>query len=285
MSPLALGLLLGSAFVHAGWNLAAKRANGGVPFVWLFSALGAAITAPLVVWTVAADRPTIGTEGLVFMAGTIVLHGAYFIALQTGYRHGDLSVVYPLARGAGPMLTVVAAVVVFGERPPPLALAGAALIGACVFLIAGGLGATRAAGGRAVVYGLLTGLLIASYTLWDAHAVSALAIPPLLYMWVEVAGMAVLLLPVALRQRAEVARLWRTRRPEALAVAVGSQLAYLMVLTAMVFTPVTAVAPVRELSILIAAVIGARLLREGHARRRLIAAGGMVAGVIAIAIS
>lgn len=285
MSPLALGLLLASAFVHAGWNVAAKRANGGVPFVWLFSALGAVVYAPLVPWTVATTRPAIGREELVFMAGTIVLHGAYFIALQTGYRHGDLSVVYPLARGAGPMLTVIAAVVVFGERPPPLALAGAALIGGCVFLIAGGVGAARVAGGRAVAYGLLTGTLIAAYTLWDAHAVSALAIPPVLYAWVEMAGMSVLLSPAGLRHRAQVATLWRTRRPETLAVAIGSPLAYLLVLTAMVFTPVTAVAPVRELSILIAAVIGARLLREGHTRRRLIAASGMVAGVIAIAVS
>lgn len=285
MSPLALGLLLASAFVHAGWNLAAKRANGGVPFVWLFSALGALVYAPLVLWTAIATRPTIGGPELVFMAGTVVLHGAYFVTLQTGYRHGDLSVIYPLARGAGPMLTVVAAVVVFGERPPPLALAGAAVIGACVFLIAGGLDAARAAGGRAVGYGLLTGTLIASYTLWDAHAVSELAIPPVLYAWVELAGMSVLLLPAGLRRRAQVATLWRTRRPETLAVAIGSPLAYLLVLTAMVFTPITAVAPVRELSILIAAVIGTRLLHEGHARRRLLAASGMVAGVIAIALS
>lgn len=285
MSPLALGLLLASAFIHAGWNLAAKRAGGGVAFVWLFSALGAAIYAPLVAWIVATERPTIGRPELLFMAGTIVLHGAYFLALQTGYRHGDLSVVYPLARGAGPMLTVIAAVAIFGERPPPLALAGAALIGGCVFLIAGGLDAARMAGTSAVAYGLLTGALIASYTLWDAHAVSALAIPPVLYAWIEMAGMAVLMLPLALRQRPELARLWRTRRLETFAVAVGAPLAYLLVLTAMVFTPVTAVAPVRELSILIAAVIGARLLHEGHARRRLLAASGMVAGVIAIAIS
>ncbi len=285
MSPLALGLVLASAFIHAGWNLAAKRANGGVPFVWLFSVVGAVAWAPLVLWSVIANLPSLGREELVFLGGTILLHGAYFVALQTGYRHGDLSVVYPLARGAGPMLTVVAAVVVFGERPPPLALAGAATIGACVFLIAGGADAARAAGGRAVAYGLLTGLLIASYTLWDAHAVSALAIPPLLYAWVEMAGMSILLLPAALGNRAQVATLWRTRKPEAFAVGIGSQLAYLLVLTAMVFTPVTAVAPVRELSILIAAVIGARLLHEGHARRRLLAASGMVVGVIAIAIS
>lgn len=171
MSPLALGLLLASAFVHAGWNLAAKQAGGGAAFVWLFSALGAAIYAPAALASFLVARPRIGPVELGFMGGTVVLHGAYFLALQRGYRHGDLSVVYPLARGAGPMLTVLAAVAVFGARPAPLALAGAALIGVCVFFIAGGLGAARTAGGRAVAFGLATGATIAAYTLWDAHAV------------------------------------------------------------------------------------------------------------------
>lgn len=107
----------------------------------------------------------------------------------------------------------------------------------------------------------------------------------MLYLWSEVAGASLLLLPLAARQRPEIARLWRERRRETLAVAVGSPLAYLLVLTALAFTPVTAVAPVREISILIAAFLGARLLHEGHARRRLLAAGGMVAGVVAIAVS
>jgi drug/metabolite transporter (DMT)-like permease len=285
MSALALSLLLLSAFVHAGWNLAAKQAGGGAAFVWLFSVLGAALCAPVAVGSVVVGRPTFGPVEWVFMAGTVALHGAYFLMLQQGYRHGDLSVVYPLARGAGPMLTVVAAVFLLGERPPPLALAGATLIGVCVFLIAGGFDAARRAGGAAVAYGLLTGTLIAGYTIWDAHAMANLAIPPVLYMWVELAGMSMLLLPWVLRDRPAVVRLWKSRRPQAFAVAVGAPLAYGLVLVAMIATPVTAVAPVRELSILIAAILGARLLGEGDARRRLLAAAGMVAGVVAIAVS
>lgn len=285
MSPLALGLLLASAFVHAGWNLAAKRAGGGAAFVWLFSALGVAVLAPFALAAMLVARPPLGWVEAGLIAGTSVLHAAYFLALQRGYRHGDLSVVYPLARGAGPLLSVLGAVVLLGERPGPLALAGALLIAAAVVLLAGGADAARRAGAAAVGFGLLTGLTIAAYTLWDRQAVAVAAIPPAFYLWGEAVGMTLLLAPFAAQQTAEIARLWRHRRPEVLAVALGSPLAYGLVLTALVSTPVTAVAPIRELSILVAAILGARLLGEGDARRRLLAAAGMVAGVAAIAIS
>ena len=101
--------------------------------------------------------------------------------LQQGYRIGDLSLVYPLARGTGPMLLTTAAILVFGERPGPLALAGAAMIGVGTFVLAcGGGGLRQAHARRAVVFALLTGAIIASYTLWDKRAVSNLGIPPLL---------------------------------------------------------------------------------------------------------
>ena len=125
MSTFALGLILISAVAHATWNLYAKRASGGPAFVWLFDVASTLLYAPLALIVVLRPHAPITLLGFGFIAGSAVLHLAYFLMLQQGYRIGDLSLVYPLARGTGPMLSTTAAILVFGERPGPLALAGA----------------------------------------------------------------------------------------------------------------------------------------------------------------
>lgn len=282
MTVFALALVLVSALAHATWNLFAKRAGGGAPFVWLFDSLATLLYAPLALGVILLQRPRVGPEGLLFIAGSAGLHLAYFLLLQRGYRTGDLSLVYPLARGTGPMLSTAAAIAFFGERPTPLALAGALLIGASVFALVSGPG-LLGGGGWAASYGLLTGVVIAAYTLWDKHAVSVLLIPPLLLNWSLGLGRTLLLTPLALRAWEEVRREWRAHRREALVVAVLSPLSYILVLTALVFTPVSYVAPAREVSILVGTLMGTRLLSEGEGSRRLLAAGAMVLGVVALA--
>lgn len=283
MTVFALAIILISALAHATWNLYAKRSGGGAVFVWLFDSLSTVIYAPLAIGVVLLDRPRLGLTGLGFMVGSAVLHLAYFLLLQRGYRTGDLSLVYPLARGTGPMLSTAAAIAFFGERPTPLAIAGAVAIGVGVFVLVSGPGLLRRAG-WAAGYGLLTGLVIAAYTLWDKHAVSTLLIPPLLLNWGVGFGRTLLLTPFALRAWDKVRLEWRTRRREALVVAVLSPLSYILVLTALVFTPVSYVAPAREISILAGTLLGTRLLAEGQGTRRLLAAGAMVAGVVALAL-
>ncbi|MGN6809666.1 MAG: EamA family transporter [Thermomicrobiales bacterium] len=285
MSAFALVLILASAVAHATWNLFAKRASGGATFVWLVDALAMVIYAPFTLVIVLRGGLAFGWVAFGFIAGSAALHLAYFLLLQQGYRLGDLSLVYPLARGTGPMLATIVAIALFGERPTPLALAGAVLIVGGVFVLTGGGGGW---GGRharkAVGFALLTGVVIASCTLWDKRAVSALAIPPLVLNWALGVVRCALLTPVVLRQPAKVRAEWRAHRREALVVAVLSPLAYILVLTALVFTPVSYVAPAREIGILIGVIFGARLLAEGYARRRLLAAGAMVLGIAALAL-
>lgn len=285
MTALALTLVLASAISHATWNLFAKRTGGGPAFVWLFDALAALLYAPLTIALIVRQGTPLGPAALFFIAGSAVLHLAYFLLLQQGYRVGDLSLVYPLARGTGPMLSTLAAMALFGERPTPLALAGAASIGVGVFVLTGGGGGRRDARARtAVIYALLTGAVIASYTLWDKRAVSTLAIPPLVLNWSLGLGRLLLLAPYALRHSGQIGEEWQTHRREALVVAVLSPLSYILVLTALVFTPVSYVAPAREIGILIGVVLGTRFLAEGHAARRLLAAAAMVLGVVALAV-
>ncbi len=286
MTLLALSLVLSSAVLHATWNLFAKRAGGGAAFVWLFNALSAVLYAPFALGAVLIQRPHIGAVEVAFMASSTVLHTVYFLTLQRGYRVGDLSLVYPIARGTGPALSTTAAILLFGERPTPLAIFGALLVAVSVFALTGGgrHSADPARRRTAIIYGLITGVLIASYTLWDKRAVSVLLIPPLLFDWTNTIGRTALLTPHALRHRDAIRTEWREHRREVFVVAIFSPLAYILVLSALVFTPVSYIAPAREISILIGTIMGARLLSEGDSRRRVVAAGGMVLGVIALAL-
>ena len=171
----------------------------------------------------------------------------------------------------------------FGERPSLLVFIGIGLITAGVFVLTSESGSLSTGLGAGVVYGLLTGVFIAVYTIWDKQAVSAL-IPPLLQSWATILVTTLLLTPIAMSRSKEARALWRAHKPEVLGVAVLSPLSYILVLTALVFTPVSYVAPAREISILIGAAMGARLLSEGDSTRRLIAAGAMVVGIIALAL-
>jgi len=286
MTLFALALVLLSALFHATWNLFAKRSGGGVPFVWLFDALSVLLYAPVAGVVLATTPVHLGGLQWLVILGSAALHLAYFLALQAGYRAGDLSLVYPLARGTGPLLSTVAAVVLLGERPTPLALTGVGLIVLGVFVLTGGTGLFRAGGSarHALRFGLLTGSFIAAYTLFDKLAVSVLLIHPLLFNWLGNAGRALLLTPWALARWREVQGEWRRHPLAVLVVALLSPLAYILVLTALVFTPVSYVAPAREVSILVGALFGARLLAEGEARRRLGAALIMVLGVVMLAL-
>ena len=243
------------------------------------------IYAPLALGVALVQRVHLGPAALLFMAGSALLHIAYFLLLQRGYRTGDLSLVYPLARGTGPMLSTIAAIALFGERPSDVALVGVLIVVVSVFVLAGG--EHRLGGGRsrgAAGYGLLCGAVISAYTLWDKHAVAVLLVPPLVLDWGNNLARVALLAPVAYRRREEVRRHWRTYCREALGVAILGPLSYILVLTALAFTPVSYVAPVREMSILVGKAMGAHLLGEGNAPRRLAAAGGIVLGVKALAV-
>ncbi|HVB65877.1 MAG TPA: DMT family transporter [Nitrolancea sp.] len=285
MSSLALALVLSAACLHATWNLLVKRVAGGPEFIWLFGTLSTLIYAPVVAFVLIYDRPYIGPIELLFIVGSGIIHIGYFLILQQGYRVGDLSLVYPLARGTGPTLATIGAIIILGERPSLLGLVGAVIVIASVFIFTGGPTALRKSGNHpAIFFGLLTGIFIATYTLWDKHAVSTLMIPPLIQDIGSSAIRSSFLAPIAIRRPAIVRALWSKYRWETLGVAILSPLAYMLVLTAMSFTPVSYVSPAREVSILIGTLMGARLLSEGEGKRRLVAAGMMVVGITALAL-
>ena len=286
MTPLVISLILVGALAHAAWNLVAKRsALSGPAFVWL-SAIGSAVVlAPVAVVVVVLDPPS-WPNLAVACAVSAVLHVAYFLSLQAGYRAGDVGVVYPLARGTGPLLSVVFAIVLFGERPGPLGLAGAAAVIAGVVVI--GLSGGRAHRGAAragVLWGLVIGVVIAAYTLWDAHAVTALAVSPILLNAGTSALQAVYMTPIVVRRPGAVRAVLREHWRGVLAVAVLSPLSYILILFAVQLAPVSIVAPAREVSVVFVTLAGWLLFREPHPAPRLSGAVVVVAGVALLAAS
>jgi uncharacterized membrane protein len=270
-------------------------AAGAACFVWLMSTVAAVIYAPAVAVSVIISPPHLTTRSWVYMAGTAVLQTGYFLFLQRGYRAGDLSLVYPVGRGTGALLAALAGIVILGERPGPAGVAGIVLLVAGVIVL-GLPGRRRAVSGTpagsapavvapaAVRYALATGVFIAAYTLWDKVAVTSVGNPPLLQDYASLIGMAAALAPFALADSARTARMWRTYRRQILGAAVLAPLAYILVLAAMSFTSVSAVAPAREISVLFGVMLGRRLLGEGGLPRRLAGAAAIVAGIIAIAL-
>jgi drug/metabolite transporter (DMT)-like permease len=285
MTGWALTLILAAAVIHATWNLLNKQASGHPTFTWLVAVLSALLYAPatitiIKVWDIQITFVTIG-----LMAGSAALHTAYFVLLNQGYRAGDLSLVYPLARGTGPLLSSVAAIVFLGERPSAIALVGALLIVGGALVLTTNVSQLRHGGVRdAILYALITGFFIAAYTLWDKQAVSHFRVAPLVLDWGANIGRALLLTPLAVKYSDQTVLEWREHKYEAIACAVLIPLAYILVLTAMQFTPVSYVAPAREISILIGTAMGVRLLGEGDVPRRLAGACAMVLGVVGLAV-
>jgi drug/metabolite transporter (DMT)-like permease len=282
VTALALGLVIVSALVHASWNFLLKKSGGGAGLITAASGLSLVVYAPIALAALLLQSYAFQPIHLALMFGSGMIHTVYFLMLDRAYRSGgDLSIVYPLARATGPLLTILVAVLVLGERPGPTAIVGALLIGASALLLTGNPFAWHKREARqAVGFALVTGFTIAMYTIWDKSCVAAWLIPPLVYDWGCNAFRVAVLLPMTRRRLpGSVEKAWREQRGTVIAIALLSPLSYILVLTAMVFTPVSLVAPAREVSILFAALMGAHFLQEGDLTRRVVAAIGMVLGI------
>jgi uncharacterized membrane protein len=153
----------------------------------------------------ATGQLSLGFWELVFIAGTTALHLAYFLLLQAGYRAGDLSLVYPMARVSGPLLSTLFAVAFLNENITlQMALGAIAIIGGVLCMMGGGsMGAKTAM--PSVLFGIAPGFFIGCYTVWDAYAVSVILIPPLLLDYFSTLGRCVVLVPIAWARRNSVA--------------------------------------------------------------------------------
>lgn len=292
MSPGALALVLLAGLIHASWNIAAKKAGGDARFAAFTGLVLLVAWAPLGIWFGIAELPRWGWAQWLLLCASAVLHTIYYIVLLRGYRKADLTVVYPLARGSGPLLSSLAAILLLGEQISALGVAGIAGVVGGVFLVAGGPGLWRASHDPAqrqrvrkgMVYGLLSGAFIASYTVVDGYAVKILLMSPILVDYMGCLLRMLVLAPALLRDPAAARVLWKQQWKYAVFVGVVSPVSYVLVLYAMQTAPLSHVAPAREVSMLFAALIGGHLLGEGDRALRLIGAACIAAGVMALAL-
>jgi drug/metabolite transporter (DMT)-like permease len=290
MNPTALALVLVSAVLHATWNFLAKRARDQVAFVFLLMAGSLVAYAGPLVW--GALRGHHFGPWYIWVASGL-LQASYCYLMGRGYECGDLSQVYPLARGLAPGLIALLAWLIMGERLSPLGAGGiAAVIAAslvlhtddCRGLVNGdSLRAMWRPGSRLAI---LASVMIAGYHLTDKYG-ALHATSPVDYLAAMQCFLVAFLgvMTWRLRTTQQVLSEWRGNWRLVLAGAVLSVVAYVLVVTAMKLAPVAYVAATRNVSILIGVCFGVAALKEQGLWWRVGGALMMLAGLAAVAFS
>ena len=306
MDTLAIFLVVSSAFAHASWNLMVRRATRPAVTTALMAVTSAILVLPLAIYLLIVDMP--GLVGWGFIAATIALHIWYFATLGYAYNTGDLSIVYPVARGLGLAIIPILGVFVIGESMSWQAVVGAISIvtGLAFITISDIDNATIKRTARswllllknwrvvkrfrqlirpAWLLAILTGVVIGIYSVVDAQGVKH--VQPALYMFFLQLGGGLGMMVIQSRLETREAFIDEARRHWKILV-VGGLLqfaAYTLVLTALTFSPVSYVGPLREISILVAVGYGAIVLKERVTITRAAGAVFIASGGAAIALA
>jgi drug/metabolite transporter (DMT)-like permease len=268
--------VLVAALLHAGWNALLKGGTDRLATVVLLDLTGlvlAVLALPLV--------PAPAPPARVLLVGSVLLHVGYELLLLRSYRVGDLSQVYPLARGTAPLLVAAFAGLVLGERLGPWQLAGLAGVCAGLLLLLGA-GAGRPGRGPAVGPALATGVLIAAYTVADGVGVRRAGTDLGYVAWLFLLhGLPIPVVALAARGRGLAGGL-RGQLGPGVAAGVLAVAAYGLVLWAQRRGALAVVAALRETSVLVAALIGSLVFGERFGRRRVLAAAVLAAGIVVL---
>ena len=283
-------MVLVSAVAHASWNFLLKRSEDQEVFLWCLLAVTTVLLAPLGVFLF--WKFPFGGQGWVLVGATVALHAIYFVLLGRSYANADLSLVYPIARGTGPVLVPLLAVVILGESIAIPAIIGIAAVVAGIYTVSLW-GNFKAFAGHPLAllknpgtrYAVLTGLTIACYAIVDKVGVSR--VQPFLYMYLMTLGSALLIGPYVLASKGmgTVRREFRLNAGAVVVAGLLTFLAYGLVLTAFSLSRVSYVAPAREVGIVIGVLLGMIVLKEPFGKGRLLGSGFIVAGLALIALS
>lgn len=271
-----IAALLATALLHAAWNVALKTGGDRVLDFAAMRMAGIAfgLTA---IWFAPMPNPAVW----LLLAGAAAAHMVYFACLIGAYDRGDISLVYPIARGMAPVLVAVAAYLAIGEAPAPVALAGIAVISGAILLA--GSGAFRDSL-PAIALAVTTGAAIATYSFLGGLGVRDAGTVLGFAAWLELAiSLPFLAFALATRRRRTLAYARSAAARRSLLLGAGSVLAYFVVLWAMTLLPMATVTATRETSAIFAALAGTLWLREPYAGRRIVAAGLVVLGIGLIA--
>lgn len=278
-------LVVIAAGLHAAWNLISKRAaSAGASFVFSYRLCSTVLYAPWVLYILWNDGMAWSWPVAAFIGLSSALHLGYSICLLRGYNAADLSVVYPVARGTGPLLASAGAFMWLAEVPSTFGVLGICSVVAGILLIATQGNWRQFAQPQAWIgirWGLLIGLFIAAYSLSDAYSVKVLLVAPVLLDWLSACCGTLLLAPSTWVRRARMVEQMRGKWGLALAVGALSPLAYILVLYALQQgADVSVVAPLREMSMMMATFAGFFILKEKVSPMRWAGCVIIIVGVI-----
>ena len=290
MTPLALSLVLLSACSHSIWNFLLKGSTNREVFTWWMLISISILLIPLGV--ILFLREPFTTIGLLFIFGTVILHILYYILLARGYASADLSLVYPIARGMAPILVPILGIFVLNERVSSIGLIGILIIilgigivywwGRIKEIIREPLQFLREPGLR---YAVGTGIIIAIYSIWDKVGVSH--INPVMYMYSMTLGTAISMFPIILRLHGmpSIQAEWNLNKARILGAGAFDFLSYVLILTALTFSPISYIAPAREIGIVLAVLLGSLLLKEPFGKGRILGSLMIILGVSLVALA
>jgi drug/metabolite transporter (DMT)-like permease len=273
---LTIALILLAALLHASWNALTKASGDPLVNVAVVTGTGGLLTLPAVLFL-----PLPGPETWVWLGTSCLLHYAYQLSLVRAYQLGDLSQVYPIARGLAPLGVASLAAIWAGEGLAPMQVLGLGLASLAIMALAGlraGAGSTRGAVGVA----LLTATLIGLYTYVDGRGVRTVARPALFIGWSFLLGSLPIGVTAILVRRRALGEFLRREGLSAFGGGMMATVGYVITLWAMSRAPMAAVASLRESSVLFGAILGSRLLGEPFGRRRVMAASLLVVGLVLV---
>jgi phosphonate utilization associated putative membrane protein len=275
MTGSVLLIVLVGALLHASWNALVKSSTDKTLDTALIHVLCSVLALPVCLY-VGPPPP----ESWPYIFCSLVVHIGYYFALASAYKHGDLSLTYPLMRGTAPMLVAVASISLIDEAVSPLGWLGVAFICSGVLL----LGFTKAwwLHRKAIMFALVNAVLIACYTVIDAKgARSSGNVIQYVSMLFVLDGWPFAAI-VFMQRKGQVWPYVRTRWPLAIGGALASIGSYAIALWAMTVAPVAMVAALRETSVFFAALIGAWFLKEVWTRQRIAGTVAIMSGVVAL---
>lgn len=279
MEPVAIALVLTAAVMHATWN-AVVKVDGDrlMSMAVVISTTG--VLAPLLLLAGPPPAP----ESWPYIVLSAALNNVYFLFLIEAYRFGDLSRVYPIARGSAPLLVAAGSSAFAGEHLSVAEFAGVIIISVGIISMVLGSGIKLGKEKRAVVFALLTGLMIATYTVVDGIGVRLSGNPASFIGWLFILNPLPILAIALVRRRGQARVYLRTNwRPAVLGgcLNLGS---YGLSIWALSLSAMANVSALRETSVIIAVVIGTRMLGEEFGRWRILAAAAVAFGVVLIAM-
>ena len=290
MTPSALILILLAALLHATWNYLAKKSRDKLSFLWLF--VLAAIVIYFLPFVYRLRSHHIPTNGWIYIFATGFIHAFYFWFLGAAYERGDLSTVYPIARGTAPVLVPFVAAGWLRESPSVLGAFGIGLVAVGIYTInlpnfswRALLQVWRAMRRGPVLLAFSTGITTTLYTVADKQGVQS--VDPFIYIYLMFVLSVLFLTPwMLLRKRKELRNEWMTNKRTIGLVGFMCLGTYLMVLSAMA-TPskISYIAAGRECSIIFSALFGILLLKESHGRLKIVGAIVIVLGLVCIAFA